>query len=462
MNSKYDIDKMEEECGVFGVYTKDEPSVAAHMYYGLFALQHRGQESAGMSISKAGKIVTHKAMGLVATVFDDRTLETLEGSVAIGHVRYSTCGDSCSNNAQPLEGYSKLGQLAIAHNGTLTNAKVIRELLEETGAVFQSTIDSEVILSLISRKAAKGLEQAIVEAINFIQGAYAVVMTIENKLIGFRDPHGIRPLCLGELSNGGFALSSESCGLDAIGAKFLRDIEPGEMVIIDETGLKSIKFAERAYNSPCSFEYIYFARPDSTMDGISVYEARYQAGRRLWEQQNIEADVVIGVPDSGIPAAIGYSEASGIPYGVGIIKNKYIARTFIVPSQELREKAVAAKLNVLKACVEGKRVVVIDDSLVRGTTSKKLIKQLRDAGAKEIHFKSASPAVRFPCYFGIDTAHRSELIAAQMTVEEIAEQIGADTLDYLSLPNLQKSLCDKKYCLGCFNGVYPIYAPMGE
>lgn len=460
MNSQ--VDKMEEECGVYGVYTKDEKSVAAHMFYGLFALQHRGQESAGISISKGGKIKTHKAMGLVATVFDDKTMETLEGNVAIGHVRYSTSGDSNVMNAQPLDGHCKLGQLAIAHNGTLTNAKIVRELLEETGAPFYTTIDSEVILSLISKKASKGLEEAIIDAINLIQGAYALVMTIEGKLIGIRDPHGIRPLCLGELSNGGFVLSSESCGLDAIGAEFVRDIQPGEMVIIDETGLKSIKYAEKSYNSPCSFEYIYFARPDSTMDGISVYEARYQSGRRLWDQNKLEADVVIGVPDSGIPAAIGYSEASGIPYGVGIIKNKYIARTFIVPNQELREKAVAAKLNVLKAAVNGKRVVVIDDSLVRGTTSKKLISQLRHAGAKEIHFKSASPAVRFPCYFGIDTAHRNELIAAQLTIEEIAVQIGADTLDYLNLDNLQKSLCDKKYCLGCFNGIYPIYAPMGE
>ncbi len=457
-----DKDKMEEECGVFGIYTKEEPSVIHHMFYGLFALQHRGQESAGVSISKNGNIKTHKAMGLVTHVLNDKVMETLEGNVAIGHVRYSTCGDSNVSNAQPLEGHCKLGQIAIAHNGTLTNAKIVRELLEETGAVFQSTIDSEVILSLTSRKASKGLEQAIVDAINMIQGAYAIVMTVEGKLVGVRDPHGIRPLCLGLLKEGEYVLSSESCGLDAVGATYVRDIEPGEMVIIDENGLKSIKYAEKSYNSPCSFEYIYFARPDSTMDGISVYEARYQAGRKLWEQSKIEADVVIGVPDSGIPAAIGYAEASGIPYSVGIIKNKYIARTFIVPSQELRERAVAAKLNVLKAAVNGKRVVVIDDSLVRGTTSKKLINQLRNAGAKEIHFKSASPAVKFPCYFGIDTAHRSELIASQMTTEEIAKQIGADTLDYLSINNLEKSLCDKKYCLGCFNGVYPIYAPMGE
>lgn len=464
INLDIDPDKLQEECGVFGIYSKENrDDIASLMYYGLFALQHRGQESAGITVFKDGVPKTHKAMGRVAEVFDDATLHSMEpGNISVGHVRYSTCGDSNVENAQPLDTHCKLGYISIAHNGTLVNAKIIRELFEDTGAEFRTTIDSEVILKLISRKAAKGLEDAILDTVSAIQGSYAIIIAKEQKLVGIRDPYGIRPLCIGQLDDGAYVLSSESCGLDAIGASLVRDVNPGEVVIIDEEGIHSYQYAEKSYKSPCSFEYIYFARPDSEMDGISVYEARYKGGRKLYEQHPVDADVVIGVPDSGIPAAIGYAEASGIPYGIGFIKNKYIARTFIAPTQELRERAVQAKLNVLKSTVEGKRVVVIDDSLVRGTTSKKLVKLLRRAGAKEVHFRSASPAVKFPCYFGIDTAHRKELIASQMTIEEIAEMIGADTLEYLSIDNLNETLENKNYCVGCFNGVYPIYAPMGK
>jgi len=455
-------DKMEEECGVFGIYSVEEKPVSKLTYYGLFALQHRGQESSGMSVSNFGKIKTYKDMGITPHVFDDKILNDLVGNSAIGHVRYSTCGDSSVENAQPLANHTKLGDLAIAHNGTLVNSNAIRDLLEETGATFNTTIDSEVILKLISRKAIHGLEKAIVDTVNLVQGAYAVVILVNNKLIGIRDPFGIRPLSIGQMDDGTYILSSESCAIDAVGGTLVRDLKPGEMVIIDETGLKSIQYAEDTNEAPCSFEYIYFARPDSRIAGLSVYEARHNAGKKLYEQKPIEADLVIGVPDSGIPSAIGYAEASGIPYGIGFIKNKYVARTFIAPTQELREKAVGIKLNVIKENIEGKRVVVIDDSIVRGTTSKKLVDLLRNAGAKEVHFRSASPAVKYPCYFGIDTAHRNELIASQMTNEEVCDLIGADTLDFLSIDNLVKSLNNKKYCLGCFDGKYPVYAPMGQ
>lgn len=456
------VDKMEEECGVFALYSPEIKEISTLMYYGLYALQHRGQESSGMSVSNFGKIKTHKAMGITPNVFNDQILADLVGNAAVGHVRYSTCGDSNVENAQPLANHCKLGDIAIAHNGTLVNSNVIKELLEETGFTFTTTIDSEVILKLISRKAIHGLEKAVVDTVNLIQGAYAIVITVDNKLIGVRDPFGIRPLCVGQMDDGTYILSSESCGIDAVGGKLIRDIKAGEMVIIDENGLRSIQYAEDTNEAPCSFEYIYFARPDSKIDGISVYEARYESGKKLFEQQPVEADIVIGVPDSGLPAAIGYSKASGIPYGTGFIKNKYVARTFIAPTQELREKAVSVKLNVIKENIDGKRVVVIDDSVVRGTTSKRLVDLLKKAGAKEVHFRSASPAVKFPCYFGIDTAHRSELISAKMTEEEVCKMIGADSLGFLSVDNLVGTLKCKKYCLGCFNGKYPVYAPMGE
>lgn len=455
-------DKMEEECGVFGIYSKERSEVAQITYYGLYALQHRGQESAGISVSNFGEIVTYKGMGLTADVFTSKTLENLVGNAAIGHVRYSTTGASKLENAQPLESRYKLGQIAVAHNGNLTNAKIIRELLEDGGSTFNTTIDSEVIIKMIARKANGNVEDAIRSTVGAIKGAYALVILAGNKLVGVRDPYGIRPLCLGINENGDYILASESCAIDAVGGTLIRDILPGEMVIIDENGVKSIKYSENNKKAPCSFEHIYFARPDSIIDGLNVYESRVEAGRLLAKQMKVEADVVIGVPDSGVPAAIGFAEASGIPYAIGLIKNKYIGRTFIKPTQALREQAVMVKLNSLKVNLEGKRVVIIDDSLVRGTTSKILIEIIRKAGAKEVHFRSASPAVKHSCYFGIDTAHREELIASRLSVEEIRKEINADTLDYLTMENMLKSLKGCNYCVGCFNGEYPVDTPTEE
>lgn len=455
-------DKMEEECGVFGIYSKDRSEVAQITYYGLYALQHRGQESAGISVSNFGEIVTYKGMGLTADVFTSKTLENLVGNAAIGHVRYSTTGASKLENAQPLESRYKLGQIAVAHNGNLTNAKIIRELLEDGGSTFNTTIDSEVIIKMIARKANGNVEDAIRSTVGAIKGAYALVILAGNKLVGVRDPYGIRPLCLGINENGDYILASESCAIDAVGGTLIRDILPGEMVIIDENGVKSIKYSENNKKAPCSFEHIYFARPDSIIDGLNVYESRVEAGRLLAKQMKVEADVVIGVPDSGVPAAIGFAEASGIPYAIGLVKNKYIGRTFIKPTQALREQAVMVKLNPLKINLEGKRVVIIDDSLVRGTTSKILIEIIRKAGAKEVHFRSASPAVKHSCYFGIDTAHREELIASRLSVEEIRKEINADTLDYLTMENMLKSLKGCNYCVGCFNGEYPVDTPTEE
>ncbi|MFR1676614.1 MAG: amidophosphoribosyltransferase, partial [Fusobacterium sp.] len=424
-------DKMEEECGVFGVYCKENKEVSQMCYYAMYALQHRGQESAGITVSNGGQLYSYKGMGLTADVFTEETLNQLQGNAAIAHVRYSSFKDNKIENAQPIESRFKLGQIAVAHNGNLTNSKVIRELLEDGGATFTSTSDSEVVIKMIARKAADGLEEAIKATVSAVKGAYAFVMLADKKLIGIRDPYGIRPLCIGTNDAGDYFLASESCAIDAIGGHIVRDVEAGEMVIIDDNGIKSVKYAENRNIAPCSFEHIYFARPDSTIDGINVYQARVEAGKLLAKQCKVDADIVIGVPDSGVPAAIGYAEESGIPYAMGLIKNKYIARTFIKPVQSLREQAVMVKLNPLRIQLEGKRVVVVDDSLVRGTTSKILIEIIRRAGAKEVHFRSASPAVMHPCFYGVDIAHRKELIAARMSVEEIRQERNADTVESL-------------------------------
>lgn len=455
-----DNDKLKEECGVFGIFTDDYEEAASITYYGLYALQHRGQESAGIAVSNGSEISCYKNMGLISEAFHENTLASLKGNAAIGHTRYSTTGASDINNAQPILGKYKLGSIAIAHNGNLVNADIIRELLEDGGCIFQTSNDSEVILNLIARGAKRGIEKAVVDAISAVKGSYAIVILTEDKLIGVRDPNGIRPLCIGKLKDN-FILCSESCALDAVGAELIRDVRPGEIVIIDKEGLKSIDFNERAKQEICSFEYIYFARPDSIMDGINVYGARFKAGEELFKEGPVEADIVVGVPDSGVPAAMGYAKASGIPYGLGFIKNKYVGRTFITPSQELREKAVLVKLNPLKINVENKRVVLIDDSIVRGTTSRKLVEALKKAGAREVHFRAASPVVKYPCYFGIDTPYRKELIGAQLEVDSIRTEIAADSLAYLSLEGLLKSLgSHNKFCLGCFNGVYPVAAPI--
>lgn len=455
-------DKFKDECGVFGIFSSENIDVASMTYYGLYALQHRGQESAGIVVSDEKSLKGHKDMGLVADIFSKKILSELKGISAIGHVRYSTTGASNSSNAQPLIGKYRLGSIAIAHNGNLVNADVIRELLEDGGCVFQTSIDSEVILHLIARSGRKGIKKSVVDAIQAVKGSYAMVILTEEELIGVRDPNGIRPLCIGKL-NESYILCSESCALDAVGGEFIRDVAPGEMIIIDKEGVKSINFSERTKCETCAFEYIYFARPDSTIDGINVYNSRVKAGKILYKESPIDADIVIGVPDSGIPAAVGYAQASDIPYGIGFIKNKYVGRTFITPSQELREKAVSVKLNPLKVNVEGKRVVIVDDSIVRGTTSKKLVEALRRAGALEVHFRVSSPIVKYPCYFGIDTPYRSELIGSNSEVEKIREEINADSLGYISIDGLLQSLGEdreKGFCLGCFNGIYPVSTPV--
>ena len=452
-------DKFKEECGVFGMFSKNEIDAAYFTYYGLFALQHRGQESAGMVVSKEGKLSIKKGMGLVSEVFEENELHEMKGNGAIGHVRYSTTGDSCAENAQPILNEFKLGSIAIAHNGNLVNTDVIRELLEDSGSTFQTSIDTEVVLKLIARQAKKGVENAVVDAMQAIKGSYAIVILTGDKLIGVRDPNGIRPLCIGKTEDS-YILCSESCALDAIGAELVRDVEPGEVIVIDKDGLRSIKFHEKTVSKTCAFEFVYFARPDSVMENINIYEARVKSGELLYENAPAEADLVIGVPDSGLPAAVGYANASGIPFSLGLVKNRYVARTFIAPNQDLREKAVATKLNPLKCIVKGKRVVLIDDSIVRGTTSKRLVDILRKAGAKEVHFRSASPIVKYPCYFGIDTPYRKDLIGSTMSLEEINDFIGSDSIGYLSLDGLRESLSgESKYCMGCFNGVYPVSAP---
>ena len=454
------LDKFKDECGVFGVYANKPIDVASMTYYGLYALQHRGQESAGIAVADGEKIEVHKGLGLITDAFKEDDLQKLKGHIAVGHVRYSTAGGKGIENAQPIVTTSKIGSIAMAHNGNLVNDDVIKELLEDAGQIFHTSTDSEVIACLIARSAKKGLAKAVVDAMSAIRGSFALTIMSQNKLIGARDPHGIRPLSLGKIDEG-YILTSESCALDAIGAELVRDIEPGEIVIIDENGIESYRYSENTVCQTCAFEYIYFARPDSKIDGLDVHTSRVRAGEQLYKEHPVDADIVIAVPDSGIPAAIGYAKASGIPYDTAFVKNRYVGRTFITPSQEIREKAVAVKLNPLKVNVKGKRVILIDDSIVRGTTSKHLVDSLRRAGAKEVHFLVASPVVKFPCYFGIDTPYRSELIGANHSIEEMADMIGADSLGYLSMNGMYNTFKGKEgFCVGCFNGVYPVSTPI--
>jgi len=450
-------DKLKEECGIIGIYDKGNMEIENLTYYGLIALQHRGQESAGIAVNKDGIITCYKDMGLVSEVFDAKILDILKGDISIGHVRYSTTGESFVTNAQPLLAKYKNGSIAIAHNGNLVNAVSVREQLEEQGMIFTTTIDSEVIASLIAKNYKNGIEDAILDTMEIIKGSYALVIMTNDKLIGVRDKHGLKPLVLGSLGKG-YVLASESCALDTIGASFIRDVKPGEIVIIDEGGVRSIMARTKEEPTFCIFEYIYFARPDSILDGISVYHAREAAGRMLAKEHPADADVVIGVPDSGTPAAIGYAQESGIPYAVGLIKNRYIGRTFIQPSQVTREIGVALKLNPLKGAIEGKRVVMVDDSIVRGTTSKKIVQALRNAGAKEVHVRVSSPVVMHSCYFGIDTPTRKELVGASALIESIREKIGADSLGYLSHEGLLESVGSKGegFCTACFSGKYPM------
>ena len=461
----YDDDKLKDECGVFGIYFEDpEKDAVPLVYYGLLGLQHRGQESAGITAVKNKNMETRKGMGLVSEFFTPEIIEPLKGSAAIGHVRYSTAGTSTLENAQPFMSRFKLGPIAVAHNGTLTNADVVRELLEDAGISFISTSDSEVIINLIAKNYKKGLERALTDTIQFIKGSYALVVLTDDALVGARDPNGIRPLCLGQL-NGGWILSSESCGIDSVGGKFVRDIEPGEIVIISGGEVKSFTFGEKTRRAYCSFEYVYIARPDSVIDKIDVYNSRVKAGEILGIESAVEADMVIGVPDSGIPAAIGYGRQTNTPFGLGIVKSKYVARTFIAPNQTQREEKVSVKHNVISGEVRGKRIVIVDDSIVRGTTSRRLTTILRNAGAREVHMRICSPPVRCPCYFGIDTPHRKDLISNGSSPDEVCAYLGADILAFISVGGLLESLKDSQsngndsyggFCLGCFTGEYPI------
>jgi amidophosphoribosyltransferase len=447
-------DKPKEECGLFGIYAPEQ-EVARLTYYGLYALQHRGQQGTGIAVSNGLKIDHYKGMGLVSEVFSYDTLESLRGKMAIGHVRYSKAGDNLLTNIQPLVAYFQEGMIALAHNGNLINAVEIREELSSQGTISQTTSDSEVILHMIARHRRYSLEDAIIKTMIDLKGAYSLLVMAEDKIIGVRDPLGIRPLCIGRLEER-YCFSSESSALDTIGAKFVRDVEPGEIVTIDEQGLHSRQGFSEEETAFCSFEYIYFARPDSTLDNLNVWESRKQMGIELAKECPIDADVVLAVPDSGTPAAIGYAQALGLPFEEGLLKNRYVGRTFIQPTQEMREVAVRIKLNANSRVIRGRKVVMIDDSIVRGTTSSKLIEMVRGCGAKEVHLLISSPPVRYCCYYGIDTAEREKLVANIMSTEEIRRFVGADTLYYLSEEGLRRALGDSSVCLACFNGNYPI------
>ncbi|MBO4998470.1 MAG: amidophosphoribosyltransferase [Lachnospira sp.] len=457
-------DKIHEECGVFGIYDFDGNDVAATIYYGLFALQHRGQESCGIAVSDTkgpkGIVSTHKGMGLVNEVFTPKDLGELKGNIGVGHVRYSTAGASTIENAQPLVLNYVKGTLGLAHNGNLINANELREELSYTGAIFQTTIDSEVIAYHIARERihTASVEEAVARAVRKIKGAYSLIVMSPRKLIGARDPWGFKPLCIGKRDNA-YILASETCALDTIGAEFVRDVIPGEIVTITPEGIDSDTTMCGEQQGRCIFEYIYFARPDSYIDGISVYNSRIVAGRCLAKDSPVEADVVVGVPESGNAAALGYSLESGIPYGTAFVKNSYVGRTFIKPRQKNRESSVQVKLNVLKESVDGKRVIMIDDSIVRGTTSDRIVNMLKEAGAKEVHVRISSPPFLHPCYFGTDIPSEDQLIAHNRTIDEICDVIGADSLGYLRLERLKELAPGLSYCHGCFSGEYPMEPP---
>ena len=460
-------DKLGEECGVFGAYDFDGADVASTIYYGLFALQHRGQESCGIAVSDTagpkGKVLSSKDMGLLNEVFTPEILEKLKGDIGVGHVRYSTAGSSTRENAQPLVLNYVKGTLGMAHNGNLINTPELRQELAYTGAIFQTTIDSEVIAYLIARERlnSKTVEEAVGRAMKKIKGAYSLIVMSPRKLIGARDPFGFRPLCIGKRENT-YVLASETCALDTIGAQFIRDVEPGEIVTISpEKGIESDRSMclPKEQHARCVFEYIYFARPDSYIDGMSVYNSRILAGKYLAIDSPVEADLVVGVPESGNCAALGYSLQSGIPYGQAFVKNSYVGRTFIKPKQKSRESSVQVKLNALREVVAGKRIIMIDDSIVRGTTSDRIVRMLRDAGAKEVHMRVSSPPFLWPCYFGTDVPAREQLIAYNRTVEEICKIIGADSLGYLREERLEQIVEGRSICKGCFTGKYPLEPP---
>lgn len=452
-----------EECGVFGVYSEKTDDVASLVYYGLFALQHRGQEGCGIVVNDDGVFTAHKGLGLLSEVFTPNEMKKFpHGEIAVGHVRYGTTGGNNLSNCQPIQVNHLKGKLAVAHNGNLSNALPLRRGLELSGAIFHSTSDTETIAYVITREriTAPSIQEAVSRAMDRLDGAYSLVLMSSTKLIAVRDSYGFRPLCYGRMEDGTYIVASETCALNAVGAKFERDILPGEILTIDRTGIHSDRrHCNSASRKLCIFEYIYFARPDSVIEGISVHDVRMKAGAILAKAHPVDADIVIGVPDSGLDAALGYSHASGIPYGIGLIKNKYIGRTFISPGQNHRVDQVKIKLNPVESEVRGKRVVLIDDSIVRGTTSARIISLLRNAGAKEIHMRISAPPFLFPCYYGTDIDSQDHLIACHHSVEEIAKIIGVDSLGYLPTENLRDLCGDDGYCSACFSGCYPTAIP---
>ena len=458
---------VKEECGVFGIYDLDGGNIAPSIYYGLTSLQHRGQESCGMAVSRTdgerGNVQFHKDLGLVSEVLRKDVVHNMNGDIGIGHVRYSTTGESVAENAQPLVLSYIKGSLALAHNGNLVNTEALKWELIQTGAIFHTTTDSEVIAFHIARERVHSatVEEAVHKTVEKIRGGYALVIMSPRKLIGARDPYGLKPLCLGKRDNA-YVLASESCALTSVGAEFIRDIEPGEIVTITRDGLKSSKLAEQKKHAHCVFEYIYFARLDSTMDGVKIYDARIRGGKSLAKSYPVEADLVTGVPESGLPAAKGYSEESGIPFGFAFYKNSYIGRTFIKPTQQERESSVHLKLSVLESVVKGKRIVLVDDSIVRGTPSALIVKMLRDAGAREVHVRISAPPFLHPCYFGTDIPSEDQLIAHGRTVDEVRQIIGADTLSFLRQERLSQMASERPVCTACFTGDYPMEPPSGD
>jgi amidophosphoribosyltransferase len=455
------FDKFREECGVFGIF--GHPEASNLTYLGLYALQHRGQESAGIAASDGMQVRHSKAMGYVNEAFDADALTALPGNLAVGHVRYSTAGESKVSNAQPIVVDSVHGQFAICHNGNLVNAGELKDALVRQGAIFQTNSDTEVVVHLFARSREEGAEAAVIDAISQVRGAFSFVMMTKDKVIGARDPHGFRPLAIGRLGDT-WVICSETCALDLIGASYVRDVEAGEVVVASKNGLKSIKPYAQAPSSQCVFEHVYFARPDSYVFGESVNEVRTDLGRRLAREAPIEADVIVPIPDSGVCAAVGYAEASGIPMRLGLIRNHYVGRTFIQPQQSIRHFGVKVKLNPVRSIIEGRRVVLVDDSIVRGTTSRKIVRMVRSSGAREVHMRISCPPTVSPCFYGVDTPRRSELIAATHTLEEIRKYLDADSVAYLSLEGLTGAVKggSAKYCTSCYTGVYPVAFPRDQ
>jgi amidophosphoribosyltransferase len=448
-------DHFHDECGVFGVY--DNPEAANLTYLGLYAQQHRGQESAGIVCTDGHTFSSHRGMGLVADVFKKSEITELTGKSSIGHVRYSTSGESGLRNCQPFSFEYAHGAIAMCHNGNIVNAPALRKELEEAGSIFQSTSDTEVLIHLVARSKSPATRERLAEAINRLQGGFSLLVLTESSLFGVRDRNGIRPLVLGKL-DGSYVLASETCAFDLIGATYERDVEPGEMVLIDEHGIQSLRPFDNATSKFCVFEYVYFARPDSNLEGVNVYQARYQIGVELAKESPVEADIVVPVPDSGVPPAMGYAEASGIPFQMGLIRNHYVGRTFIEPQQSIRNFGVKLKLNPNRKLIEGKRIVLVDDSIVRGTTSKKIVEMVRAAGAKEVHMRISSPPTKHSCFYGIDTPNEDELLANQMDLEEMCKAINADSLSFVSSEGMYRAVGKPRdvHCDACFSGDYPV------